>query len=273
MKLAFSKDKHETISSWRSEMKKIIAIVVILIIIFVQYIPKISLDTSNMKNLETNSAIYHFQSSDEGLVEEISAVMEYKFNDINKKLVFDSQSKTNIYIYPNQKVFHRKKYGMLIDLIKIFNKLDWYVGDNIKENVLLVSPLNPGTEHTKESVIDVIPHEYVHAIIYQINPKTPLWINEGIALYLTNGKPMTGYLKNDLPTYKEIQTSNPIKFANIYGYEFAHTYIEFLDKTYGFNQIITFLKSDLSYEDSFGKTSEELYDEWLTYLSQTYTSF
>ena len=134
----------------------------------------------------------------------------------------------------------------------------------------MVSPFNPGKHHTYESVIGVIPHEYVHTVIYRMNPKTPLWLDEGIALYLTNGAPLGDINNYNIPSFDDIQTNNPIKFSNIGGYSLAHTYVEYLNDEYGFDKVIDFISGTLSYEETFGVTSEEIYNGWVQYLNSKY---
>jgi len=247
-------------------MKKRIAAIILIALLMIQFYPKFSLATGNMVQYESDYIIYNYESSEQEIIDEISFDLDKDAERINKTLNFSRNQKTNIYIYPNQKIFHRKKYGSLIDVIKVFSNLDWYVGDNVKDNITLVSPLNPGPDHSKESIIGVIPHEYVHTIIYQLNPKTPLWMNEGIALYLTNGKDMASYESDYAPSFEDIQTSNPIKFARVDGYAYAQTYIEYLDITYGFDAILEFINGDLSYEDAFDQSEKKLYDGWIEYL-------
>jgi hypothetical protein len=51
------------------------------------------------------------------------------------------------------------------------------------------------------------------------------------------------------------------------GYAFSYKYIEFLDRTYSSRQIIQLIKSN-NYEEVFGKSPLEIYNEWISYLEQ-----
>lgn len=256
----------------RTRIKKtgVIIIGLIVLLIAIQYGPKVSLTTSKMVVEESDLINFYYVSEDQNVIDEIKDDLQVQAELINQTLIYDNQEKTNIYIYPNQNQFHRKKYGSLIDVIKIFQDLSWYVGDNVKENVVIVSPNNPGDYHDKETVIGVIPHEYVHTIIYRINPDTPLWINEGLALYLTNGAALDYVVESMLPSFDNIQTDNSIEFSNMGGYTYAHTYIDYLSQTYGFDLLMDFLHGSQSYETYYNKTAKELYGEWIVYLLDTY---
>lgn len=244
-----------------------ILIFLMLLILLIQFLPKLSLKTISMKSSKIDGLNIYYEKADKKVITDISNKLEKDIDRINKKLKFKSNKNTNLYIYPNQNVFHRKKYGFYIEIVKLFNNIDWYIGDNVKDNIIMVSPLNPGKYHTYKSVINAIPHEYVHTVIYRLNPNTPLWINEGIALYLTNGEKLNNLDNIRLPKFEEIQTESSLEFSKIGGYQLAHTYIEYLENEFGFNSIINFLKEDLSYKKAFGLESKEIYENWILYLT------
>ena len=66
-----------------------------------------------------------------------------------------------------------------------------------------------------------------------------------------------------------LNTENPITFLNCGGYTFAHTYIEYLTNTYGWDKVAELLDSE-NYERIFGKSEKEIYDEWVDYISNYY---
>lgn len=111
----------------------------------------------------------------------------------------------------------------------------------------------------------------VHAYVSVLNPHIKLWLKEGLALYLSNGEPF--YKSNlqylDIPTYSDIQTKNPIKFSNMGGYDLAHTYIEYLDVTYGWDKVLELKKTE-DYNKVFGISEEEIYSRWIEYLENYY---
>lgn len=108
----------------------------------------------------------------------------------------------------------------------------------------------------------------VHAYISVKNPDIHLWLTEGMALYLSNGEEFCKeYLEEmKIPTYEDTCTRNPIRFSNCGGYTFANTYIEYLESTYGWSKVLKLIETE-NYEQVFGKSSEEIYDEWVLYLN------
>lgn len=134
-----------------------------------------------------------------------------------------------------------------------------------------VIPTNPGKVHNYDTIKSAVSHEMVHAYVSVLNPHIKLWLKEGLALYLSNGEPF--YKSNlqylDIPTYSDIQTKNPIKFSNMGGYDLAHTYIEYLDVTYGWDKVLELKKTE-DYNKVFGISEEEIYSRWIEYLENYY---
>lgn len=69
--------------------------------------------------------------------------------------------------------------------------------------------------------------------------------------------------------FLEIKTSNPVKFSKMGGYTFANTYIEYIDKKYGWEKLMEIIKTE-DYETVFGKSDEDIYNEWVDYIKNYY---
>ena len=215
-----------------------------------------------MTKLEGNWCNVYYETEKEAALD-VFELADEQTGQIAQNLGFFEKQDVNIYIYDEQKTMQRKKYGFIGPILG----LDWYIGDNIGTNVILTSPANPGSVHDYDNNKYAVLHEIVHAYISVENPKIQLWLTEGTALYLTNGEPFyKEYLDSmNIPTYADTKTNNPITFSNCGGYTFAHTYIEYLDKTYGWDQVCKLLVSE-NYEEIFHKTQKEIYKEWVAYM-------
>lgn len=241
-----------------------LGIVIFLIVaIIINFIPTYNLKTSDMKMLSGDWVNVYYET------EEIAATDVFKYADeamssIVQKLGFSEKQNVNVYIYDHQNTMQTKKYGFIAPLLN----LDWYIGDNIGTNVILTSPANPGEVHDYDNNKYAVLHEIVHAYISATNKNIDLWLTEGMALCLCNGEPFyKEYINcNGIPTYKETCSNNPLAFSNCGGYTFAHTYIEFLDSTYGWEKVLSLIETE-DYDECFGKAREEIYDEWVNYIS------
>lgn len=244
-------------------IKIILGIIISLFLLFfLNFIPALKLETAEMSVLEGNWVNVYYETEKEA-AEDVFQYADSETEEIAKKLGFEEKQNVNVYIYDSQSTMQRKKYGIIGPLLG----LDWYIGDNIGTNVILTSPANPGKVHNYDNNKHAVTHEIVHAYISVLNPDIHLWLTEGCALYLTNGE---GFYKEYLesmpiPTYKETCTRNPIKFSDCGGYTFANTYIEYLNVTYGWDKVLELIKTE-DYEKVLGKSSNEIYEEWVVFI-------
>ncbi|AEV69473.1 hypothetical protein [Acetivibrio clariflavus] len=246
---------------------KILSIIItaLVFLAIINFLPTFNLKTSKMVSMETDAFVLYYEKQDEKAAQDMAELLEEAYKKINSDMNFSRTEKTKIYIYPDQKTFQTKKYGNICRIIGP----KWYIGDNVKDKVIIVSPLNPGPAHDYDSIVQAVVHEYVHTVVYQINKKTPKFLNEGLAGYLSgNAKP--NYPLGDVPDIKDTKISNPIKFGNKGLYPFSYTYIEFLDKNYGMNKVMDLIKKPSAYEEIFGVSEEEIYKQWAQYVRDNY---
>lgn len=254
-------------------MKKRKSLIIILSVVLAMalavlanFIPTWNLKTSGMQELKGEWVNVYYEREAEA-ARDVLDFADCETELVAEKLGFTEKQNVNIYVYDSQKTMQTKKYGYIAPLLG----LDWYIGDNIGTDVIITSPANPGEMHNYNSIKNAVPHEVVHAYVSVMNKDISLWLTEGAALYLTNGEPfyreMLGYM--EIPTFEAVQSNNPITFSNKGGYTFAHTYIEYLDKTYGWDKVLKLIETE-NYSDCFGKTEEEIYSEWVEYLQDYY---
>lgn len=248
----------------RLALRIIIGVVIFLaFVVFVNFIPVFSLKTADMKQFSGNWINVYYEK-EEAAARDVFEYADGETAAIAEKLGFTEKQNINVYIYDYQSTMQTKKYGFIAPLLG----LDWYIGDNIGTNVILTSPANPGKVHDYDNNKNAVLHEIVHAYVSVINSKVELWLTEGMALYLSNGEPFEREMLDycNIPTFEQTCTRNPIEFSNCGGYNFAHTYIEYLEKTYGWEKVLELVKSQ-DYESCFGKSKRAVYDEWVEFIS------
>jgi len=250
--------------------KKLLKIILLsiggLIIAFLlTFIPTLSLKTIGMNTLEGKYVTVYYEK-EETAARDVFELADVESERIAKALGFDSPQNIKIYIYDNQNTMQTKKYG----LIALLLSLDWYVGDNRGTNVLLTSPANPGKVHDYDNNKQISIHEMVHAYNSILNKNMRLWINEGLAGYLSNQNPHEYDFKAwYIPAIKEMQTSNPVTFSNIGGYPLSYIYIEYLDNTFGWENVLAFAKTN-DFEKEFGKSESEIYNGFIEFAHSNY---
>lgn len=249
------------------KLSKLIAIIIsiLAIITFLLILPTLKLKTNAMKTKESQHFTFYYEEKDKKAIEDIEKALENMYKSINESMDFTNRSKSKVYIYGDLKTLHKKKYGYLGTMLGP----DWYIGDNIKDKIIIVSPLNPGTEHNYESIVQAAVHEYVHTVVYQINKKAPKFLNEGLAGYLSgNTKP--NYKINAIPTIEDTKISNPIKFGNSGMYGASYTYIHFLEEEYGMDKVLSLVKNPKDYEKIFGVSEDDIYNNWIEFIRREY---
>lgn len=239
---------------------------IIILACIVNLIPTFNLKTLGMNVIEGQWVNVYYETEKEA-AEDVFQYADSQTEAIAKRLGFDEKQDVKIYIYDFQSTMQTKKYGYIAPLLG----LDWYIGDNIGTNVILTSPATPGAVHSYDNNKYAVLHEIVHAYISVRNPDVHLRLTEGMALYLSNGEEFSKDYLNyiAIPTYKDTCTKNPIKFSNCGGYTFAHTYIEYIDDTYGWDNVLKLIETE-DYGECFGKTQKEIYEEWVEYLKIYY---
>jgi len=217
-----------------------------------------------MVELNNENFIIYYEKKDENAAIDISKRLKKGYEFISNEIDMSPDYKTEVYIYKNLEEFHTKKYGF----IGKFFAPEWYIGDNIKNKVIIVSPNSPGKQHGYEDTADAALHEYVHTLMWNINPKLSKFLNEGMAGYVSgNTRPL--YKLGSIPSYEGTKISNPIEFGNSNMYPISYTYIEFLHKTYGLNKVMELVKTE-NYNEVFAKSEEEIYNDWIEFYKATY---
>ena len=244
----------------------LIALVVLALVAAVNFIPRLSRDTGAMTLLDGEWVDVYYET-EEASAKDVFDYVNGEAEYIVQKLGFSEAPDVNVYIYDSQGTMQTKKYGFIAPLLG----LDWYAGDNIGTDAILTSPANPGPERTYDDNKYASLHEVVHAYVSVINKDVHLWLTEGCANYLANGQPFfREYIDwSGIPTYRETCSNSPLTFANCGGYTYAHTYIEYIDTTYGWDAVLQIIESG-DYEAIFNKSREDIYNEWVAFIQNYY---
>jgi hypothetical protein len=214
-----------------------------LILILINFIPTFYLKNPGMNELRGEYITVYYEK-EEAAAEDVYKLIEGESMRVALKLGFTSSQDICLYIYDNQRSMQIKKYGLVV----LFMGLDWYIGDNRGTSVILTSPANPGNAHDYDEVKTAAVHETVHAYNSLLNPNMPLWVNEGMATYLAGQTPREVLWPILFePSIVQMHTNSPTEFEEIGGYEFAYTYIEFIDNTFGWENVLIYAKTNMEW--------------------------
>lgn len=245
----------------------LIFIGILIVVVLLSFIPTLRLKTNGMKTFKGEYVTVYYEK-EESAAKDVFALAETEGMRIANTLGFDSPQGICIYIYDSQSTFQTKKYG----LIALLLNLDWYIGDNRGTNVLLTSPADSGSQHSYDELVNEISvHEMVHAYNSLINPNMILWLNEGLAGYLSDQVPQ--FIMSSavpIPTIEQMQTSNPVQFSKMGGYQLSYTYIEYLNDVYGWESVQVLAQTN-DYVQAFDIEEDVIYKDWIDYLYRNYS--
>lgn len=225
-------------------------------------------EDSETIGLRQESAHFNFYSTkvDKESLDDLEDNLESNYERISKNLQVTLDEKIKVTIYPNISEFH-KAIGMMA-------AEDWVVGAAINNEILMVSPLNPGSVHNYETLMKVIVHEYTHILVSNINYNTDVYLNEGIAGVESN------QIDNNAKYYlKEVAKAEKLpsidEMKNYYGkleqpYFLSGGFVEFIINNYGYDIIIKLIENPDDIELITGASKEELVARWKEYILTSY---
>ncbi len=209
-----------------------------------------------------NVTIFH-QGEKAETLDEIGSMLD-STNRVARDFFGVDIPKRTLYVFADQLEMQKQKFSDNPAMLG----LDWYIGDSIGDRVLIVSPNAPLKVHTYRSVMDAIPHEYVHTVVYAINPRCPHWINEGVTIYLSNRQPVS-FARDPIPPKRAFTMNDSLYFEKHNGYIYADKFIEFVERNYGRESVLGLVRTG-DYAASTGKGINRLYDEWVAFLEENY---
>ena len=244
----------------RNRGKKVLMIMgLVVLLLIIQTLPVFLVAPLGSRVLSGEVVRVHYREADFQGAREVFDLLEEKCAGLRAAMKASAAGLTDVYIYHTQRQLAIREAGFIT--LAVAPK--WHIGDSHNGNVMLVSPYTPVEVHTHESILQAALHEYVHALVHQVNPGLSYFWDNGLATYLAGQKPdEIAFLQMQAPTLSDMHTENGLKFGNMGGYSFSYKYIEYLDKTYGWDKVLDFASGKGTYEEVFGKSEQALYDEW-----------
>lgn len=223
-------------------------------------------------NLVKESQHFAFYSTkgDITVLDSLAIILENNYARITNHLGLQINKKINVKVFPDINSFHVA--------INYPDAPDWVVGSCIGDELLMVSPLNPGSVHNYESLMQVIVHEFVHiAVSYARGDKgwttLPRWLNEGYAQYEAGqiNEHIRKIVESSViamtpPTWTQLATASVLEFGNMNGYGLSVTIVEFLVVTYGIEKLVLLIKEPENFENIYGLSENTLEKQWIQYL-------
>ena len=184
---------------------------------------------------------------------------------ISSKFNHQPSRKIIIEIYPDLPTFHQA--------VGEANAPNWFMGTFEENKLKIVSPLNPGPEHTYQSILKSTVHLFTMWLISDINPLAPKWLCQGIGG--NEAKQMTQeFIKNttsdaihnlDIPSFQELN-NDTWDFETMKGFQFSYLIVEFIVDEYGLDALNKFIRNPNDFNGIFQRSELELHEQWVEYV-------
>lgn len=235
-------------------------------------IPEVVGQNNDSLNFVKESQHYSFYSTrfDLKVIDSLANTLESHYTRITNHLGVQINKKIKVKVFPSVKDYHAA--------INFPDAPDWVVGSVYADGIMMVSPMNPGSVHTYESLMQVIVHEFVHLAVYYARGEkwmigSPRWLNEGYACYEAGqiDDNIRNYIESSLsekapPTWTQLESSSELEFGNMGGYGFSMLIVEFLIDTYGIDKMVLLIKEPEKIETIYGLSKDVLEKQWIQYL-------
>jgi RNA polymerase sigma-70 factor (ECF subfamily) len=188
---------------------------------------------------------------------------------ISSKFEHHPSSKMIIEIYPDLLTFHQA--------VGEENAPNWFMGTIEENKIKIVSPLNPGPEHTYQTILKSTVHLFTMWLISDINSLAPKWLCQGIGGY--ESKQLTQeYIKDTtseaihnhvIPTFQELN-NDTWDFETMKGFQFSYLIVEFIIDEYGLDALNKLIRNLDDFNGIFQRSDVELHEQWIRHLKSKY---
>lgn len=246
-----------------------ISLLVIGVILLLNLVSCGKKDDSNSVTFKKESDHFEFYSTDKDkeVLSDLEKALEDNYNRISEDLDVNLERKIKVNIYPDIEQFHNE--------VDMGSTEEWFVGAAKNGEIFMVSPLNSGSIHNYDSLLQVIVHEYTHIIVGEINNYTDTYLNEGIAVVESkqvSDRAMKEYLKyvthsNKLPSIDDMKNN----YSNLeQPYAVSGGFVDFLLNKYGYEIVINIIKEPEKIENILGEDKQTLLEGWEKYIIENY---
>ncbi|MDR9855547.1 RNA polymerase sigma factor [Paenibacillus sp. VCA1] len=184
---------------------------------------------------------------------------------VSSKYNHDPSQKVVIEIYPDLPTFHQA--------VGEADAPNWFMGTYDGHILKIVSPLNPGPEHTYQSILKSTVHLFTMWLISDMNPNVPKWIRQGIGGY--EAKQMTeDFIKGsteeairnlEIPSFEELN-NDTWDFETMKGFQFSYMFVEFVVEKYGINALNKLIRAPHAFNEIFQCSESELHMKMVEYI-------
>ncbi len=220
---------------------------------------------------ETTHFLISYRSADASCIDAVAAHLEGNQQRICADLRYTLDFKVVLEIYPDVTSLHRAMNWL--------SAPDWVLGlTNLSGEIKIISPLNPGPNHTFKSILLCMDHEFTHAVVLRGLGATslPTWLSEGMASYEArlfdpaSWAAIEPYVRADrIPTFSALEAGS--SYGDNGGYIWSYTIVDFAMREYGRGTLRPWIDNRGDFDSTFGVGEEAFRARWIEYLKAHYS--
>ena len=215
----------------------------------------------------------HFEiyctASDQVIANQLLEHAETSYHEIAVDFQGSLTDVVSIKVYPTLEQFHAS--------IGHIEAADWLVGQyrQPSRTISMVSPLNPGPQHTYDSLFSTLTHHVANAVMLDTFEKPiPNWLRIGAAMHASDQfflvqETLYELSKGlDLPLLPQLEAANMQRFQQMHGFAVSYLFVAYIEERWGWGAVVELLRHPAAFESILGMTQEQFHQENLAYLQQ-----
>jgi len=213
------------------------------------------------------NASEHKENGTNKVHEDLFKELQGSVEQITSKYKHTPTQKIILEIYPDLPTFHQA--------VGEKDAPNWFMGTFSGNIIKIVSPLDPGPEHTYQSILRSTVHLFSMWLIQDINAAAPKWMRQGVGGYEA-GFMTRDYIEDSIrelveqdkfPLWEELNNDS-WDFATMQGFQFSYKIIEFIISEYGQDHLNQLIRNLEGFQTIFNCTQLELHEQWAQYLKR-----
>ncbi len=198
---------------------------------------------------------------DQNVSEQLLDQLEEMFEKLSKDFNHTYSSVITVEIYPDIHSFHKA--------IGKPSAPDWISSRADNNSIKGVSPSNPGSYHSYDSMIRSYKVGLAHLFLMDNKESykdAPYWLRQGASLY--KGGMNYKDIKGEIPTIAQLDSivDCVIDFSKINGFHVSYFMVKFIDQQWGWESVLKLLENYSQFEEIIGLSKEEFRDKFIKSL-------
>ena len=218
-----------------------------------------NINTSEMEYVEIPGFSLYYQDLQPDTIKDIFSAVDSIREEYADDYGIPADTQTEIVVYSDPAQFKRAYLGLI--MAWIYRDTDWIVGGAYMDMLTVMSPEVDDGMHSYEDKLDILKHELIHVYNYHLNEMPDVFLDEGLAVFLSGQGEDERKPEGPIPSFNEMKSWNFEEFGENGGYYYSYRFCEYLEGKVGLSELLKLLETE-GFEGITGKSYEKFFAEW-----------